>query len=553
VIDMRWNRARTSVIVATMIIGVGGAFADDPSAVSAAPLVTSAHLVAVEPCRLIDTRQGVGWPLDVGQTITVPVADRCGVPAGAVAAAVTVTVAAPAGWGYATVGASGAPLPATSTLNWSVPMETRANAAVVALGVAGAIDLTMSTIGHVIVDVSGYFMPVASATEGRFVALTPRRLLDTRDHRAGGLVADETVRVPLPGDVPGDATAVFVNLTTTSSIGYGYFAVHAAGTSRPEASVLNTDSAGQTRAAGVIVPVSAAGFDVYSSAGGHLIVDIAGWFTGPSAPESAEGLLMLVDPVRVMDTGSDGRERFWPDGSQAVDTAAVTGQASAVVANVTMTDTAGWGFVTGFPAQTAKPPISTLNVDGSNQTVANMAVVPSGTSGLYLHSSTTSQVIVDVVGWFTGDPVAPSPTPHELWNEKPPGPDCSVEPVGRVAVVDRIAQRVWLCENGVAVTGWMPFTAGPINDAPAGVYRVFFKSDPWWGAGYTLRHFTAFTRGDQGGRVAFHRYVAMRSCDVGTEAYRNVSHGCFRMRADDAAFLYSFLGYGDRVRILNNG
>jgi lipoprotein-anchoring transpeptidase ErfK/SrfK len=45
----------------------------------------------------------------------------------------------------------------------------------------------------------------------------------------------------------------------------------------------------------------------------------------------------------------------------------------------------------------------------------------------------------------------------------------------------------------------------------------------------------------------------MRSCDVGTEAYRNVSHGCFRMRADDAAFLYSFLGYGDRVRILNNG
>jgi hypothetical protein len=122
-----------------------------------------------------------------------------------------------------------------------------------------------------------------------------------------------------------------------------------------------------------------------------------------------------------------------------------------------------------------------------------------------------------------------------------------------VAIVDRIAQRVWLCHDGLAVTSWMPFTAGPINDAPAGVYRVFFKSDPWWGAGYTLRHFTAFTRGDQGGRVAFHRYVAMNECDVGTEAFRNVSHGCFRMRAGDAAFLYSFLGYGDRVRIVNNG
>ena len=53
----------------------------------------------------------------------------------------------------------------------------------------------------------------------------------------------------------------------------------------------------------------------------------------------------------------------------------------------------------------------------------------------------------------------------------------------------------------------MPFTAGPINDAPAGEYRVFFKSNPWFGGGYVLPHFAAFTRGDQGGRVGFHRYV----------------------------------------------
>lgn len=145
-------------------------------------------------------------------------------------------------------------------------------------------------------------------------------------------------------------------------------------------------------------------------------------------------------------------------------------------------------------------------------------------------------------------PVEPPPPPPP-----PPSPDCSSEPAGRAAIVDRIAQRTWLCRDGVAVTGKVPFTAGPINDAPRGRYQVFFKADPWWGGGYTLRHFTAFTRGDQGGRVAFHRYVAMSEWQVGTEAYRNASHGCFRMRAADAALWYSFLQWGDVVRVLNNG
>ena len=552
---MGWRsaRARLATVIGIAMIGSGIALPDSSHPVSAAPVSTPAHLVAVEPCRLTDTRQGMGWPLDTGQVVTIPVVDRCGVPSDAVAAAVTVTVAAPSGWGYMTVGASGVPLPATSTLNWSVPLETRANGAIVALGAGGAIDLYTSTISHAIVDVAGYFVPVASSRSGRFTTLPPQRLLDTRDVSLFGLTAEQTVRVPLPADVPADATAVFVNLTTTSSLGYGFFTAYAAGTPRPATSVLNTDGAGQTRAAGIIVPVSGDGFEVYSSTGGHVIVDIAGYFTGPTAPESSNGLLVLVDPVRVMDTRSDGRDRFWPDGSQAVDTTTSTGQVAAVVANVTMAETAGWGFVTAFPAQTAKPPISTVNVDQSNQTVANMTVVASGTNGLYLHSSTRSQVIVDVVGWFTGEAVPPSPDAHVLWNEQPPGPDCTFAPAGHSAIVDRIAQRMWLCDDGWPVTGWMPFTAGPINDAPAGEYRVFFKSNPWYGAGYTLWHFTAFTRGDQGGRVAFHKYVAMSESQVGTEAFRNASHGCFRMRAADAAFVYSFLGYGDRVRILNNG
>ncbi len=68
-----------------------------------------------------------------------------------------------------------------------------------------------------------------------------------------------------------------------------------------------------------------------------------------------------------------------------------------------------------------------------------------------------------------------------------------MHPSGDAVAVNRQTQRAWMCRNGRAVSGLMPFTAGPVNDAPKGTYRVFFKSNPWWGGGFTLRHFTAFS------------------------------------------------------------
>ena len=133
--------------------------------------------MAVEPCRLTDTRQGVGWPLDTGQTITVPVADRCGVPTDAVAAAITVTVAAP-GVGLRDRRSDRRTAPGDVDAQLVGADGDARNGAIVTLGASGSFDLSTSTIGHVIVDVSGYFVPSTSADAGRFVAMTPRRLLD---------------------------------------------------------------------------------------------------------------------------------------------------------------------------------------------------------------------------------------------------------------------------------------------------------------------------------------------------------------------------------------
>lgn len=74
---------------------------------------------------------------------------------------------------------------------------------------------------------------------------------------------------------------------------------------------------------------------------------------------------------------------------------------SAVVVNITATDTTGPGFATLYPG--AKPPnASSVNwVPG--QTVANQAIVAVGGGGnvnLYNHFGSSANLILDVVGWF---------------------------------------------------------------------------------------------------------------------------------------------------------
>src|SRR5690606_3234744 len=135
-----------------------------------------------------------------------------------------------------------------------------------------------SSPAHLVVDVTGAFTPAAAARAGRFVATAPTRLLDTRTQGAR-LRPGSSITVPLPAGVPADAVALAVTIATSDSLAAGFFTVHPTGTERPTSSALNTDGSGQVRATGQIVPVSAAGFSVFSQTGEHLIVDVTGWFT----------------------------------------------------------------------------------------------------------------------------------------------------------------------------------------------------------------------------------------------------------------------------------
>jgi hypothetical protein len=117
----------------------------------------------VTPCRIYDSRQGTAIASGAARSIQ-GIGGACGVPVGARALAANVTVIAPSGPGFATFYPGNYPQPVASTVTFSAG-DTRSNNTVLPLATDGGGNVTalLSVAGngsaHVVVDVSGYFMP----------------------------------------------------------------------------------------------------------------------------------------------------------------------------------------------------------------------------------------------------------------------------------------------------------------------------------------------------------------------------------------------------------
>ena len=387
-----------------MIVALG--VASPPLAEAARPgePTEPAAFRPVAPCRLLDTR--LDRRLGTDSTVDIDVAGRCGVDGDAVVAAVTVTAVDPVGDGFLTAFPSGVDRPGTSVVNYRRD-EIVANHQFVRLGAGGAMALYSLVATDAIVDITGFFAPAdaGAARGGRYVPVESRRLLDTRD--TGRPRAGATLRVDT--GVPAGAVAVAVNLTTADTRAPGHFTAFAAGAERPNSSVLNADRPGQIRATSAVVPVSGSKFDVYTAAANHVIVDVVGYFTGSSAPRSQEGLYVGITPTRLVDTrldaGPAGGPRLWDHGTREFSVAEITDDGSAVAANFTMTATEDAGHVVAYPARTSMPGTSSVNADRAQQTIANFGIVQTSTRGLSIHAVEATHLVVDVGGWFVGDPV----------------------------------------------------------------------------------------------------------------------------------------------------
>ncbi len=237
---------------------------------------------------------------------------------------------------------------------------------------------------------------------------TPVRLVDTRTSVPLG--AGQTFTVPVAGAAPrpgaGEATAAVLNVLVVGPAGSGYWTVWPSGQRRPEASNLNIDEIqalsgpSLTVANLVTVPLSSNGsVEVFSSGGGHVIVDLLGYYR-PAATASAGRFQPLASPTRVLDTRSG--TLFGAGERRTVRIPGAAG-ASAVALNATAISALP-GYWQLYAAGSPVPPTSNLNSPvGLGSVVANQAIVPVDARGaITVYSQSGGHLIIDLVGTYTG-------------------------------------------------------------------------------------------------------------------------------------------------------
>ncbi len=237
----------------------------------------------VTPCRVIDTRNGNGGPLQKGVERDYTIAGSCGIPSTATAYSFNVTVLPTNGTlDYLTVWPQGQSQPTVSTLN--DPTGTAvANAAIVPAGPNNATAFyAHNNPTNLLLDVNGYFAP-AGAGGLSFYPMQPCRVLDTR---ADGQPFQGQWNSPNGVDVltsacapPPDAGAegfVF-SATVLPSGAMPYLTLWPHGQNQPTVSTLNAND-GFITSNMAIVPSPDGSIDAYAAGLTQLLLDISGYF-----------------------------------------------------------------------------------------------------------------------------------------------------------------------------------------------------------------------------------------------------------------------------------
>ncbi len=284
-----------------VILDVDG-YVADTSATGAAGAYTP-----ISPTRICDTRPGNPSGLSGGATqcntktlaakapMPIQVTGLAGVPSGATAVVLNVTMAGPSGPGFLTVYPSGSTPPTSSNVNASKG-EVVPNRVVTGLdSTNGTFEVYSNVATDVIVDVSGYY---TSPGSGIFMPEAPVRIVDTRcaatpkpswcanedipqqNASQGALGSGQTVtfQVGGAGNVPLTATAVVANVTVTGSTAPSFLTIYPGGP-LPTVSDLNWTT-GMTVPNLVVVKLSGSGtISVYNRSGStQVLVDVVGWY-----------------------------------------------------------------------------------------------------------------------------------------------------------------------------------------------------------------------------------------------------------------------------------
>jgi hypothetical protein len=379
------------------------------------------------PARILDTRDGTGrggvvGGIAGGAPIPVQVTGRGGVPGSGVQAVVlNATVTNPTAASYLTIWPAGSGRPPISNLNF-VSGQTVANLVTVQLDTASGQVMTYNLQGtvDVIFDVVGFYSNDTGPFGSRFHAVTPTRLLDTRDTANPiGSESTRTLTVDGAGPIPASGvTAVALNVTITEPTAPSFLTVFPNDTSMPLASNVNYVP-GLTVPNLVVVRVPTSGAQAgviafFNRLGStHVVVDVVGYYDDDRSTEA--GRFYAVTPTRIADTRVSSS--FPPPGKipggafyrigNSDPSASIMG---ALVFNVTVTEPTEPSYLTVYPDGPPRPLASNLNFV-ANQTVPNLVMVAAGNVNArvdFYNFLGATHVVVDWFGVFT-NASAPAP------------------------------------------------------------------------------------------------------------------------------------------------
>jgi hypothetical protein len=241
------------------------------------------------PNRVLDTRAGAR--VGAGSVTRV----QAGVPGGAAAALVNLTMTDGSVGGFVTADACSAltQLPPTKSNGNFAPGRNVANLAVVPLGNDGSFCIYAESPVHLLADVQGYFSENGDLA---FTLLEPRRVLDTRP---GAQPAANTIIRVVPDVAPG-TTAALVNITMTESGAGGYITADRCSSLTAG---MQSKSNGNFTAAQNIANLSVVRLDpdgafcIYVENAVDVLVDLQGTFTSGGALRFTS-----IAPQRRLDT-----------------------------------------------------------------------------------------------------------------------------------------------------------------------------------------------------------------------------------------------------------
>jgi len=233
-------------------------------------------------------------------------------------------------------------------------------------------------------------------------------------------------------------------------------------------------------------------------------------------PTVDPGGFVALTPARVLDTRTTGGKLASGE-TRPVPVTGVGGvpstNVSAVVLNVTVTETTNGGYLTVSPTGTTRPTASNLNWSGGGTTIPNAVTVKVGTGGkvdLYQSGPGTAQVIVDVAGYYMDGTVTEpggfsSLTPARILDTRSNGGalkaaesrDLQVTGAGGVP-----ASNVSAVVLNVTVTATT--AGGYLSVYPTGTTKTTASNLNWNSAGTTIPNLVVVKVGD-GGKVSLYQ------------------------------------------------